>query len=433
MTVRFRLVHYLMFLGGVSSACAEPPDKTVDAPPSIQVEQPAKKPVTLPYPVPPIVYKPETPEQAAEAKRRWAVHEAEEQQRLLEKFGPLPPRASKWTRYGNTLDSNNDAVIDEAFVRKALDTPSPPKALTQKLQEMLFDLGHDSEAQFWRLFNDHLGRGGPPDKAELQRFVRRIKTNTAFMRGGTFWLGEWGLRPGKRGPRISDTGNSLEPRRVRLTGFSVYRTRVTYADYDVFTRATGREPAGQEDRKNRFFWLRYPDFPVPATWPEAHAYCQWLGQVTGKPFDLPTEAQWEYVARDRGKDVYFAGPIPFDDGALTERKVRVYRENDKNLWGETGPVGRYGKSALGISDMVGFGNEWVRDWYAPDTPGPNGQINPAGPQTGTKKVIRPASKGGGYGVTLRYGKPLEDVTLDGTVDATREYFRCVLNSPAPWR
>ena len=431
--MRFHLLRYLSFLSVVSCSYAQPPDEETEAVSPAQLEQPAEKPATLPFRIPPIVYKPETPEEAAEAERRWAAHEAEEQKRLLEKFGPLPPGAAKWTEYGNILDRNNEAIINKAFVTKALDTPSPQKAVTQKMQEMLFDLGRDGEEKFWQLFNEHLGRGGPPSQAELQQFIQRIKANTAYIRGGKFWFGEWGLRPGKQGRRLADTGNSREPELVQLTSFSVGKSRVTYADFDVFTRVTGRESAGQEDRKNRFFWMRYPDFPVAATWPEAHAYCKWLGQITGKPFDLPTEAQWEYVARDRGKDVYFAGPIPFDEAALTERKERIYRENSENLWGEVGPVGRYGVSALGISDMVGFGYEWMRDWYTPDILGPNGQTNPAGPKTGTQKVIRPASKGGGYAVTLRYGQALEDITLDGNVEATREYFRCVLNSPTPWR
>ncbi|WP_413766716.1 SUMF1/EgtB/PvdO family nonheme iron enzyme, partial [Vibrio vulnificus] len=38
-------------------------------------------------------------------------------------------------------------------------------------------------------------------------------------------------------------------------------------------------------------------------WQEAKDYCQWLGDVSALPFDLPTEAQWEYAARSRGQKV----------------------------------------------------------------------------------------------------------------------------------
>ena len=131
--------------------------------------------------------------------------------------------------------------------------------------------------------------------------------------------------------------------------------------------------------------------------------------------------------------MYFAGPDPFDESLLMEKMGRLYKESSENLWGEVGPVGHYGVSALGISGMVGHGNEWMRDWYTPDLLGPNGQKDPTGPKTGTKRVIRPATAGGGYSVTLRYGQALEDKTLAGNVEATRENFRCTLNRPTPWR
>ena len=428
--MRFSLFWYASCLGVISCSYAQPPDKAAETPASIKAEQPVDAPVISPSApqAAPGFYKPETPEERAEAKLRWAAHEAEEQKRFLKKFGPLPPGAAKWAEYGNTLDSKNDAIIDEAFVRKALDTPSPPKVIAQRMKEILVNLGSDSEEKFWQLFDSHLGRGGPPDKVELQAFIKRVKANTAFMKGGEFWFGEWGLRPGKTGPLLSDKGRL--PQLVKLSSFSIYKTRVTYADFDVFTRATGR-PVKKDSV--RYSWYRYPNSPADASWPEAHAYCQWLGKVTGEPFDLPTEAQWEYVARDRGKDVYFAGPDPFDVALLEKKMDRLYKESSENLWGEVGPVGHYGVSALGISGMVGHGNEWMRDWYTPDVLGPNGQKDPTGPKTGTKRVIRPASNSGFYPVTLRYGQALEDKTLDGNVEATRENFRCTLNRPTPWR
>ena len=430
--MRFLLFLYAGCLGVISCSYAQPPDNAAETTAFIKAKQPVGVPSTLPVgqKIALDSFKPSMPEEDAEDERRWAAHDAEQQKHFIKKFGPLPPGAAKWTKYGNTRDSNNEMMVDEEFVRKALDTPSPSKAIAQRMKEMLFGLKGDSEEKYWQLFNSHLGRGGPPDKAELQTFIKRVKANTAFMKGGKFWFGEWGLRPGKNGRRLADTGTSRLPQLVVLSSFSIYKSRVTYADFDVFTRATGR-PVIKDSV--RYSWYRYPDAPAKVSWPEAHAYCQWLGQVTGEPFDLPTEAQWEYVARDRGKDVYFAGPDPFDESLLMEKMGRLYRESSENLWGEVGPVGHYGVSALGISGMVGHGYEWMRDWYTPDLLGPNGQEDPTGPKTGTKKVIRPATAGGGYAVTLRYGQALEDKTLDGNVEATRENFRCVLNRPAPWR
>jgi hypothetical protein len=38
--------------------------------------------------------------------------------------------------------------------------------------------------------------------------------------------------------------------------------------------------------------LAKDNYSVGVTWQQAKDYCQWLGKVSGKKIDLPTEAQW---------------------------------------------------------------------------------------------------------------------------------------------
>ncbi|MEI2514549.1 formylglycine-generating enzyme family protein, partial [Acinetobacter soli] len=67
--------------------------------------------------------------------------------------------------------------------------------------------------------------------------------------------------------------------------------------------------------------LRVPNAPAGVSWQQAHDYCQWLDQQVGIPMTLPTEAQWEYAARNRGQYVIY----PTDNGEY---------EPGQNVWSD---------------------------------------------------------------------------------------------------
>ncbi len=119
--------------------------------------------------------------------------------------------------------------------------------------------------------------------------------------------------------------------------------------------------------------------------------------LTNFRFRLPTEAEWEYAAKDGHKrslqkveprlksaDIYtsYAGGD----------KLKQLGWYDHNSHGETKEVGQKQPNTLGIYDMNGNIDEWVHDWYDGDyyQHCRNEDIvnNPTGPSSGQNRVIR---------------------------------------------
>ncbi|MBT0963614.1 formylglycine-generating enzyme family protein [Denitromonas iodatirespirans] len=333
---------------------------------------------------------------------------------------PLPPGAVRRTSDGNPKDEKNRLVLDAEFLNRALDTPSPQPWVWERYGQFFRMAKPEVKAQFWEQFRAHLRRGGPPDAQELASFIEHVKKNMVFVEGGSFWFGDWGAREGQPGPVTGDDNNK-PPQHVTVSSFSIYRTQVTYGDYDVYSRATGGKFLA--DGESIVLEFRYPDYPVwSSRWDDAKNYCQWLAKVTGEPFDLPTETQWEYAARDGGKEIHFAGPHPFDWDALEQ----LFKSNRGRSAGLTIslPVGSMLSGELGIADMSGAGHEWVNDWYSQDISGRSGSVDPKGPAHGTERVARPVS-GGFETVVTRRGRDPNKRLGPG--------FRCVLNSRTAWR
>ena len=96
------------------------------------------------------------------------------------------------------------------------------------------------------------------------------------------------------------------------------------------------------------------------SWDEAVAYCQWLSQKEGKPYRLPTEAEWEYVCR--------AGTISWYSSG-----------GDK-------PPAPGTANAWGVKNMHTGVAEWCHDWHG-EYPATS-QVDPVGPATGVARGVR---------------------------------------------
>ena len=127
---------------------------------------------------------------------------------------------------------------------------------------------------------------------------------------------------------------------------------------------------------------------VHVSWNDAVAYCKWLSIKTGKHFRLPTEAEREYACRAGSRTAF-----------NTSTNLTIQQANfidDQKQWrGGTVPVDSFSPNAWGLYNMHGNVYEWCSDWYGGtcyDGFKAKGTVtNPAGPATGSLRVIRGGS------------------------------------------
>ena len=108
-------------------------------------------------------------------------------------------------------------------------------------------------------------------------------------------------------------------------------------------------------------------------------------------YRLPTEAEWEYACRARTTGPFFTGEN------LTTAQANY---NGRQPYGSAPagefrqkptPTGTFPLNSWGLADMHGNVWEWTSDWYGPYPDSSSANIDPHGPATGEKRVIRGGS------------------------------------------
>lgn len=191
--------------------------------------------------------------------------------------------------------------------------------------------------------------------------------------------------------------------RATVSHFRMAATETTWWQYYLFCKATAYEMPEKPG------WGSEGNNPVVnVSWYDAVLYANWRSEKAGlkpvyavdligkdqdnwiiKPstpegwangFRLPTEAEWQYAATNRGRDNYVYA------GSDSLELVGWYY---KNSGSRSRPVQGLGANALGMYDLSGNVWEWCWDWYDDYPTGP--VSNWRGPDKGEGRVNRGGS------------------------------------------
>jgi formylglycine-generating enzyme required for sulfatase activity len=136
--------------------------------------------------------------------------------------------------------------------------------------------------------------------------------------------------------------------------FVVSKYDVTFADWDACV-SVGACPKAADSGMGR------DAKPViNVGWDDAQTYVAWLSKMTGQPYRLLTESEWEYAARAGTTTPYYWG----DDIG----KGNANCNGCGSQWDakQTSPVGSFAANQFGLYDMAGNVYQWVQDCYHPD-------------------------------------------------------------------
>ncbi|MDJ0844424.1 SUMF1/EgtB/PvdO family nonheme iron enzyme [Crocosphaera sp.] len=223
-------------------------------------------------------------------------------------------------------------------------------------------------------------------QGESQSFKEELEGGTfldmVYIPGGTFMMGS---SPTEAGSQVCEQPQHS----VTLEGFFLGKFPITQkqweivAQYPQVNRELAVDPSG----------FKGSDRPVESiSWQDAVEFCDRLSQHSQRPYQLPSEAQWEYACRGGTTTAFYYGPTLTGDLANYMAK-RLYAGESSGIYRqETTSVTAFYPNPFGLYDLHGNVWEWCADaWYSSyDNASASGKPRLSSQQE-TRRVLRGGS------------------------------------------
>ena len=224
------------------------------------------------------------------------------------------------------------------------------------------------------------------DQERLAKEQKRLEAIAKFspemvaIPAGCFMMGS---------PESEEGRDSTETQhQVCVNAFHIGKYEITRGQFRKFVEATNYITeaergygcyiwSGSWGKSHQVNW-RDPGFSqgdshpaVCVSWNDVMAYAEWLSQETGRKYRLPTEAEWEYVARAGTTTAWYWGNNPdqacryanVGDQDSKSKEWNWILHNCNDGYAITAPVGMFQANDFGVYDMLGNVWEWTCSVY----------------------------------------------------------------------
>ncbi len=182
---------------------------------------------------------------------------------------------------------------------------------------------------------------------------------------------------------------------VRVTignPFAVGKYEVTWDEWVACVADGGCDNSGPESEGGDEGWGRGKRPVINVSWEDAQAYAAWLSSKTEETYRLPTEAEWEYVARAGSTSAYWWG------SSIERNNLNCHVSACDDHFGNSSPAGSFLPNAFNAHDTHGNVSEWTEDCYTNDYT--------SQPKNGAPKLVENCSRrtvrGGNWYETSRF-------------------------------